>query len=89
MVPARDSFSYKKEIEQISKHQIVKITQNSFSITCITQWRETQQCIVSMNCAIYSLFHFSYLHAFYKPNNITTKPSLKVKSYFQSFDNET
>ena len=33
-----------------------------------------------MNCAIYSLFQFSYLYALYKPNNITTKLSLKVKS---------
>ena len=33
---------------------------------------------------IYSLFQFSYLHAFYKPNSITTELSLKVKSYFQS-----
>ena len=31
-----------------------------------------------------SLFQFSYFHAFYKPNNITTKLSLKVESYFQS-----
>ena len=36
------------------------------------------------HCTVYSLFQFSYLHAFYKPNNITTKLSLKVKSYFQS-----
>ena len=35
-------------------------------------------------CTVYSLFQFSYLHAFYKPNNITTKLSLKVKPYFQS-----
>ena len=33
---------------------------------------------------LYSLFQFSYVHAFYKPNNITTKLSLKAKSYFQS-----
>ena len=31
-----------------------------------------------MNCAIYQLFQFSYLHTFYKPNNIKTKPSIKV-----------
>ena len=35
-----------------------------------------------MNYTVYSLFQFSYLHAFYKPNNITTKLSLEVKSYF-------
>ena len=40
--------------------------------------------VLSMNCTVYSLFQFSYLHAFYKLNNITTKLSLKVKSYFQS-----
>ena len=38
--------------------------------------------------ALYQLIvlyiHFSYLDTFYKPNNITTKLSLKVKSYFQS-----
>ena len=43
---------------------------------------------MSMNCTGYSLFQISYLHAFYKPNNITTKLSLKVKSYFQSYPNE-
>ena len=37
-----------------------------------------------MNCTVYSLFQYSYLYAFYKPNNIT-KLSLKVKSYFQSY----
>ena len=37
-----------------------------------------------MNCTVYALFQFSYLHAFYKSNNITTKLSLKVKPYFQS-----
>ena len=37
---------------------------------------------------VYSLFRFSYLQAFYKPNNITTKRSLKVKSYFQSQPNK-
>ena len=30
----------------------------------------------------YSNFQFSYLHTIYKTNNITTKPGLKVKSYF-------
>ena len=39
---------------------------------------------LSMNCTAYSLFQFPYPHAFYKPNNITTKLSLKVKSFFQS-----
>ena len=45
-----------------------------------------------MNCAISSLlkFQFSYLHLFYKVNNIKTKSSLKVKSYFQIYlDEET
>ena len=38
----------------------------------------------------YILFQFSYLHAFYKPNNITKQLNLKVKSYFQSsLDKET
>ena len=41
-----------------------------------------------MNFTVYSLFQFSYLHAFYKPNNITAKLSLKVKSYFQSYPNK-
>ena len=36
-----------------------------------------------MNCVIYSLYQFSYLHTFYKPNNIKTKPGTKVKTYFQ------
>ena len=49
---------------------------------------EKLDCIVSMNCAVYSLYQFSYLHAFYKPNNIITKPSLKVISYFQSYPNK-
>ena len=39
---------------------------------------------LSMNCTVYTSFQFSYLHAFYKSNNITTKLSLKVKPYFQS-----
>ena len=45
-----------------------------------------KQYIVSMNCAICSLFQFSIffnLHTFYKPKNIKPKPSTKVKSYFQ------
>ena len=41
-----------------------------------------------MNCTVYSLFQFSYLHAFYKTNNITTKLSLKVKSLFQIWPNK-
>ena len=41
-----------------------------------------------MNCTVYSLFQFFYLHGFYKQNNITTKLSLKVKSYFQSSPNK-
>ena len=27
-----------------------------------------------MNCVIYSLYQFSSLHTFFKPNNIKTKP---------------
>ena len=45
---------------------------------------EKLDSILSIDCTVYSLFQFSYLHAFYKPKNITTKLSLKVKSYFQS-----
>ena len=41
-----------------------------------------------MTCTVYSLFQFSYLHAFYKLNNIITKLSLKVKSYFQRYPNK-
>ena len=33
-------------------------------------------------------FQFSHFHAFYKPNNITTKLSLKVITYFQSLPNK-
>ena len=29
----------------------------------------------------YFNFQFSYLYTFYKPNNIKTKPSIKVKTY--------
>ena len=36
-----------------------------------------KKCIVSMN------FQFSYLYTFYKPNNIKTKASAKVKTYIQ------
>ena len=36
-----------------------------------------------MDCTVYSLFQFAYLNAFYKPNNIITKLSLKVKSTFK------
>ena len=45
---------------------------------------EKLDSVLLINCTVYPLFQFSYLHAFYKPNNITTKLSLKVKSYFQS-----
>ena len=31
----------------------------------------------------YLNFQFSYLHIFYKPNNIKTTPSTKIKTYFQ------
>ena len=31
----------------------------------------------------YFNFQFSYLHTFYKPNNIKTKYSTKVKTYIQ------
>ena len=38
----------------------------------------------------YFNFQFSYLYTFYKPNNVTTKPSRKVKSYFRIYlDKET
>ena len=47
----------------------------------------SQRPLQLQNCTVYSLFQF-YLHAFYKPNNITTKLSLKVKSYFQSQPNK-
>ena len=39
---------------------------------------------LSINCTVYELFQFSYLHVYYKPNNITTKLSVKAKSYSQS-----
>ena len=35
-----------------------------------------------MNCTVYSLFQFSYLHAFYKSNNIT-KLNLKLNLIFK------
>ena len=31
----------------------------------------------------YFNFQFSYTHTFYKPKNIKTKPSTKVKTYIQ------
>ena len=31
----------------------------------------------------YFNFQFSYLHTFYKPKNIKTKPNTKVKIYIQ------
>ena len=39
------------------------------------------QCIVLYTN--YFNFQFSYLHTFYKPENIHTKPSTKVKTYIQ------
>ena len=39
-------------------------------------------CVNESYCIF--IIQLSYLHAFYKPNNITAKLSLKVKSYFQS-----
>ena len=85
MVLVRDSFGYNKDIEQISKHQV-----SGKTVLALIVWLngETRQSIVSMNCAIYSLFQFSYVHGFYKPNKITTKPSLKNKPYFQSYLNK-
>ena len=53
-----------------------------FSITCITQWENSTVHCVSELCYILTISVFS--SSFYKPNNITTKLSLKVKSYFQS-----
>ena len=50
MVPVRDSFSYNKEIKQMSKHQTLR--QNSFSITCITQWRNSTRHSVNQLCYI-------------------------------------
>ena len=45
------------------------LRQNSFSITCITQWRNlTVHCVKKLYCI-----------------NIATKLSLKVKPYFQSY----
>ena len=32
-------------------------------------------------------FQFSYLHTFYKPNNIKIKTSTKVKTYIQIYHN--
>ena len=38
-------------------------------------------------CTNHFNFQFSYLHTFYKPNNIKTKPSTKVKTYIQILHN--
>ena len=35
----------------------------------------------------YFNFQFCYLHTFYKPNNIKTKPTTKVKTYIQIWHN--
>ena len=35
----------------------------------------------------YFNFKFSYLHTFYKPSNIKTKPSTKFKTYIQIYHN--
>ena len=78
MVSVRDLFSYNKEIERLSKHEV----QSKIVLVFFVKLDgETRQCIVSLNCTVYSLFQFSYFHAFYKPSNITAKLSLKVKSY--------
>ena len=36
----------------------------------------------------YFNFQFSYLHTLYKPNNINTKPSAKVKTYIKIEHND-
>ena len=44
---------------------------------------DTALCQLIVLYTHYYNFQFSDLHTFYKPNNIKTKPSTKVKSYFQ------
>ena len=39
-----------------------------------------QSIVLYTNCFN---FEFSYLHTFYKPKNIKTKPSAEVKTYIQ------
>ena len=65
MVTVRDHFSFNKEIERMSKDQS---SGKILLVLLVYVNGETWQCIVSMNCTVYSLFQFSYLHAFYKPN---------------------
>ena len=56
MVPVRDSFSYNKDIEQMSKHQV----QGKIVLVFLVYINgETRQCIVSISCGICSLFQFS------------------------------
>ena len=84
MVPIWDSLA---TVKRSSESVRTKFKANSFSTPCIT-YGETCQCIMSMNCAIYTNYFnskFSYLHKFYKINNIKTKPSTKFKTYIQTY----
>ena len=50
MVPVRDPFSYNKEIEWVNEWGPC-LRQNSFSMTCITQWRNsTVHCVNELYC---------------------------------------
>ena len=51
IVTVRDRFSYNKEIEWMSKDQVLR--QNSFSITYITQWwNSTVHCVSELYCIL-------------------------------------
>ena len=50
--------------------------------TALCQWTVLYIPYFNLYSTIY--IQFSYLHALYRSINITTKLSLKVKSYFQS-----
>ena len=74
-------------IKKLSKWVSNRFMANSFSTPCIYNlWRNLTVDCVNEWIVLYNNyfnFQFSYLHTFYKPNNIKTKLSTKVKTYIQ------
>ena len=68
-------------IKKLSEKVSSKFKAKQFQYYLYNSMKKLGRALCQWNCAIYSLFQFSYLHAFYKPNNITIKLSFYKVSY--------
>ena len=74
-----------KEVPSSQKVRLVPLDTNQvFQSLGDNSMEKLDSAFVSINCTVYPLFHFSYIHVFYSPNNNTANLTLKVQSCFQS-----